>query len=94
MLNHQQAKPVQQYQLPKTFKSRFNDSDDEGVDSLPTRNFTSRFNDSDEDISTPRSSAPSPAVASLRRDTEPKDSSPKKEKKFKKLRKLFGSSKD
>lgn len=94
LLNHQQAKPVQQYQLPKTFKSRFNDSDDEGVDSLPTRNFTSRFNDSDEDISTPRSSAPSPAVASLRRDTEPKDSSPKKEKKFKKLRKLFGSSKD
>ena len=37
LLNHQQAKPVQQYQLPKTFKSRFNDSDDEGVDSLPTK---------------------------------------------------------
>ena len=92
-LSVQQTKPVQQYQLSKTFKSRLDDSDDdEGGDSLPTRNFTSRFNDSDEDIWTPQSSAP--PVASLRNEPEPKDSSPKKEKKFKKLRKLFGSSKN
>ncbi|KAL6450316.1 hypothetical protein SBY92_002250 [Candida maltosa Xu316] len=77
--------PQQQQQAQsRPFQSRFNDSDDE----VPRRNFTSRFNDSDEDVS----SVPAVAITSLRREQEA--ASPKKEKKFKKLRKLFGGSRD
>lgn len=71
------------------FKSRLDDSDDDltgGFGAGVSRsNFKSRFNDSDEDIS-------SVPVTSLRAQQEA--ASPKKEKKFKKLRKLFGGSKD
>ncbi|RCK56223.1 hypothetical protein Cantr_05909 [Candida viswanathii] len=71
------------------FQSRFNDSDDDisgGFGAGVSRNnFKSRFNDSDEDIA-------SVPVTSLRDQRDA--GSPKKEKKFKKLRKLFGSSKN